>query len=77
MDLQMNIMQPLYGGLDLHGNNVFCSLVDTARKIVAEIRLPNDIARIREWLQAHGSAGEIRRTLAAKEADGVFRQFHV
>ncbi|MDD4061349.1 MAG: IS110 family transposase [Kiritimatiellae bacterium] len=53
MDLQMNIMQPLYGGLDLHGNNVFCSLVDTARKIVAEIRLPNDIARIREWLNPY------------------------
>jgi transposase len=45
----MNEM-PLYGGLDLHGDNVFCSLLNDTRQVVFERRLPNDLAVIREAL---------------------------
>lgn len=41
----------LYGGLDLHGDNVFCSLLNEARQIVFERRLPNDFATIRDALE--------------------------
>ena len=37
---------PLFGGLDLHGNNVFCALLDEQRNVVFEKRLPNDIASV-------------------------------
>lgn len=36
----------LYGGMDLHGKNVFCCLMDEARNIVFEKRLPNDLTEI-------------------------------
>jgi transposase len=36
----------LYGGLDLHGNNVFCTIMDRSRKIVFEKRFPNDLEEI-------------------------------
>ena len=46
----MNTASVLYGGLDLHGDNVFCSLLNEAREVVFERRLPNDMATIRETL---------------------------
>jgi len=42
----MNTAGVLYGGLDLHGDNVFCSLLNEARQVVFERRLPNDLAAI-------------------------------
>jgi len=36
----------LYGGLDLHGDNVFCTLMDGARKVVFEKRFANDLMEI-------------------------------
>lgn len=41
----------LYGGLDLHGNNVFCTLMDAARNVRFERRFPNDLPAIREGLE--------------------------
>lgn len=49
----MNQAACLYGGLDLHGDNVFCSLMDQARAVVFEKRLPNDLAAIREALEPY------------------------
>lgn len=46
----MNTAGVLYGGLDLHGDNVFCSLLNEARQVVFERRLPNDLATIRTAL---------------------------
>lgn len=43
----------LHGGLDLHGNNVFCSLLNEARQVVFERRLPNDMATICEVLEPY------------------------
>jgi transposase len=36
----------LYGGMDLHGDNVFCTLMDGTRNIVFEKRFPNDLSEI-------------------------------
>jgi len=36
----------LYGGLDLHGDNVFCTLMDSARNVRFEQRFPNDLFTI-------------------------------
>ena len=47
----MNTAEVLYGGLDLHGDNVFCSLLNEARQVVFEQRLPNDLATIRSTLE--------------------------
>ena len=47
----MNAAGVLYGGLDLHGDNVFCSLLNEARQVVFERRLPNDLATIRSALE--------------------------
>ena len=33
----------LYGGMDLHGDNVFCSVMDQEYRTVFERRLPNDL----------------------------------
>lgn len=41
----------LYGGLDLHGDNVFCTLMDSARRVVFERRLSNDMEAIRLALE--------------------------
>lgn len=42
----MNAVGAIYGGLDLHGDNVFCSLLNASREVVFERRLPNDLATI-------------------------------
>lgn len=47
----MNEALVLSGGMDLHGDNVFCTLMDSARRVVFERRLPNDIETIREALE--------------------------
>ncbi len=46
----MNVAGVLYGGLDLHGDNVFCSLLNEARQVVFERRLPNDLTVVLECL---------------------------
>lgn len=43
----------LYGGLDLHGDNVVCSLMDPGRMVVFEKRLPNNMAVIRDALEPY------------------------
>lgn len=43
----------LYGGMDLHGDNVFCTLMDAARSIAFERRLPNDLETIRAALEPY------------------------
>lgn len=43
----------LYGGLDLHGDNVFCTLLDKARQVIYEKRLPNDLATILAALEPY------------------------
>ena len=47
----MDTASPLYGGLDLHGNNVYCSLMDATRRVHFEKRLTNDIDIIRQALE--------------------------
>jgi len=47
----MKVEKDLYGGLDLHGDNVFCTLMDQQRQVVFERRLPNDMETIREALE--------------------------
>ncbi len=49
----MNMAGALYGGLDLHGDNVFCSLLNEARQTVFERRLPNDLTTIRDALEPY------------------------
>lgn len=41
----------LYGGMDLHGDNVFCSLLDEKYDVVYERRFPNDLATILQGLE--------------------------
>ena len=40
----------LYGGMDLHGDNVFCTIMDQAYRPVFEERLPNELPVILEAL---------------------------
>lgn len=47
----MNTAGTLYGGLDLHGDNVFCSLLNEERQVVFERRLSNELATIRDALE--------------------------
>ena len=47
----MNSATALYGGLDLHGDNVFCSLLDERRSVVFEKRFPNDLSIIQAGLE--------------------------
>ena len=41
----------LYGGMDLHGDNVFCSLLDGKYNVVYEKQFPNDLATILQGLE--------------------------
>jgi transposase len=43
----------LHGGLDLHGDNVFCTLMDSMRQVVFEKRLPNDLSVIGSALEPY------------------------
>jgi len=42
-----------YTGIDLHSNNSVISVIDETDKVVAEKRLPNDLAKILEFLEPH------------------------
>jgi transposase len=35
-----------YSGIDLHSNNCLVTVIDDSDKVVAERRLPNDLAKI-------------------------------
>ena len=50
-EARMNEAMVLHGGLDLHGDNVFCTLMDSTRRVVFERRLPNDLETIAEALE--------------------------
>jgi hypothetical protein len=39
-----------YSGIDLHSNNSVVSVIDETDRVVAEKRLPNDLARILAFL---------------------------
>lgn len=41
----------LYGGIDLHSNNVLISLIDEQDQLINERRLPNDLPVIQQHLQ--------------------------
>ena len=41
----------LCGGMDLHGDNVYCTLMDREYRPVFERRLPNDLAVVLEALE--------------------------
>ena len=49
----MRTAMALYGGLDLHGDNVFCSLLDGTRQVVFERRLPNQLDTICQALEPY------------------------
>jgi len=49
----MNQAAVLCGGLDLHGDNVFCSLLNENREVVFEKRFPNDLPTIRDELEPY------------------------
>ena len=40
-----------YGGIDLHSNNSVVTVTDETDRVVAEKRLPNDLAKIIGFLQ--------------------------
>jgi len=42
-----------YTGIDLHSNNSVISVIDDTDKVVAEKRLPNDLAKILAFLEPH------------------------
>lgn len=45
----------LYGGIDLHSNNVMISVIDTQDHLIFEKRLPNDLPLIQSHLQPYQS----------------------
>jgi len=49
----MKVEKDLCGGLDLHGDNVVCCLMDQQRQVVFERRWPNDLETIREALEPY------------------------
>ena len=59
----------LYGGLDLHGDNVFCTLMDGARNIVFERRFPNDLTLIQEALEP------FRRRIAVLAVESTYNWY--
>lgn len=42
-----------YSGIDLHSNNSVVTVIDETDKIIAEKRLPNDLAKILVFLEPH------------------------
>lgn len=59
----------LYGGMDLHGDNVFCTLMDGRRRIVFERRFPNDLTTIVEALEPY------RKRLEALAVESTFNWY--
>src|ERR1039458_5271729 len=43
----------LHGGMDLHGDNVYCTLMDREYRPVFERRLPNDLAVVLQALEPY------------------------
>ena len=43
----------LYGGMDLHGDNVYCALIDEDRRTVYAKRIPNDLGLILEAMEPY------------------------
>jgi len=41
----------LYAGIDLHSNNSMVVVQDAEDKVVRRGRLPNDLAKVRDWLK--------------------------
>ena len=48
----------LYGGIDLHSNNVVASLIDEQDRVVYERRLPNDLGLILSEIEPFADALE-------------------
>ena len=46
-------MKDLNGGLDLHGDNVYCTLLDKEYRTVFDKRLPNDLPTILEAIEPY------------------------
>lgn len=65
----MSVSTALYGGMDLHGNNVFCSLMDGSRTVVFERRLPNDLEMIQEALEPY------RKRIEALAVESTFNWY--
>ena len=42
-----------YSGIDLHSNNSVVSVIDETDRVLAEKRLPNDLAAVLAFLEAH------------------------
>jgi len=42
-----------YTGIDLHSNNSVVTVIDETDKVVAQKRLPNDLARILDYLEPY------------------------
>lgn len=42
-----------YSGIDLHSNNSVVTVIDETDKVIAEKRLPNDLAKILAFLEPH------------------------
>jgi len=59
----------LYGGLDLHGDNVLISLLDETRRIVFERRFPNNLATILESLEPY------RKRIRALAVESTFNWY--
>ncbi len=59
----------LHGGMDLHGDNVVCSLMDKEYRTVFERRLPNDLAVVLEALEPY------RERLAGLAVESTFNWY--
>lgn len=59
----------LYCGMDLHGNNVFCTVMDKEYKLVMEQRLPNDLAVVLETLSPY------RKRLAGLAVESTYNWY--
>lgn len=42
-----------YSGIDLHSNNSVIPVIDETDKVIAEKRLPNELAKILAFLASH------------------------
>ena len=51
MDMKAKSEKTVMVGMDIHGNNVVCGVVDTSGKRLKEKRLPCDLDEITKWLE--------------------------
>ena len=59
----------LYAGMDLHGDNVYCTLMDSAYRPVLERRLPNDLATVLATLKPY------RKRLAGVAVESTYNWY--